>query len=40
MEKVIVVSVLAMVGMLSTQALANEGKTGFYVTSKASASVL
>ncbi|EFN9665342.1 porin family protein, partial [Escherichia coli] len=40
MKKVIVVSALAMAGMLSTQALADESKTGFYVTGKAGASVM
>ncbi|EGF6976584.1 porin family protein, partial [Escherichia coli] len=40
MKKVIAVSALAMAGMLSTQALADESKTGFYVTGKAGASVM
>ena len=34
MNKVIAVSALAMAGMFSTQALADESKTGFYVTGK------
>ncbi|EEZ9013156.1 porin family protein [Escherichia coli] len=40
MKKIIAVSVLAMVGMLSTPALADENKTGFYMTGKAGASVV
>ncbi|EEZ4510450.1 porin family protein, partial [Escherichia coli] len=40
MNKVIAVSALAMAGMFSTQALADESKTGFYVTGKAGASVM
>ncbi len=32
MKKVIVVSALAMAGVFSAQALADRGKTGFYVT--------
>ena len=40
MNKVIAVSALAMAGMFSTQALADENKTGFYVTGKAGASVM
>ncbi len=39
-NKVIAVSALAMAGMFSTQALADESKTGFYVTGKAGASVM
>lgn len=40
MKKVIVVSALAMAGVFSAQALADRGKTGFYVTGKAGASVV
>ncbi len=40
MKKVIAVSALAMAGMFSAQALADESKTGFYVTGKAGASVV
>ena len=40
MKKVIVVSALAMAGVFSAQALADQGKTGFYVTGKAGASVV
>lgn len=40
MNKVIAVSALAMAGMFSTRALADESKTGFYVTGKAGASVM
>lgn len=39
-KKVIVVSVFAMAGMFSAQALADESKTGFYMTGKAGTSVL
>ena len=39
-KKVIVVSALAMAGVFSAQALADRGKTGFYVTGKAGASVV
>ncbi|EOD0074256.1 porin family protein, partial [Escherichia coli] len=35
MKKVIVVSVFAMAGMFSAQVLADESKTGFYMTGKA-----
>ena len=35
MKKVIAVSVFAMAGMFSAQALADESKTGFYMTGKA-----
>ncbi|EPB6544321.1 outer membrane protein [Escherichia coli] len=40
MKKVIAVSALAMAGMFSAQTLADENKTGFYVTGKAGASVM
>ncbi|MCN5699959.1 porin family protein, partial [Escherichia coli] len=40
MKKIITVSAMAMAGMFSTQTLADEGKTGFYVTGKAGASVV
>lgn len=40
MKKIIAVSVLAVAGMFSAQTLADEGKTGFYLTGKAGASVL
>ncbi len=40
MKKVIAVSALAMAGVFSAQALADENKTGFYVTGKAGASVV
>ncbi|EFN4182900.1 outer membrane beta-barrel protein, partial [Escherichia coli] len=40
MKKVIAVSALAMAGMFSAQTLADESKTGFYVTGKAGASVM
>ncbi len=40
MKKVIAVSALAMAGVFSAQALADRGKTGFYVTGKAGASVV
>ncbi|EOC7102996.1 invasion outer membrane protein Tia [Escherichia coli] len=40
MKKIIAVSALAVVGMFSGQALADRGKTGFYVTGKAGASVV
>ncbi|MBC1067901.1 porin family protein, partial [Escherichia coli] len=40
MKKIIAVSALAMVGVFSAQALADENKTGFYVTGKAGASVM
>ncbi|HBP9027671.1 TPA: porin family protein, partial [Escherichia coli] len=40
MKKVIAVSALAMAGMFSAQVLADESKTGFYVTGKAGASVV
>lgn len=40
MKKVIAVSALAMAGIFSAQALADESKTGFYVTGKAGASVV
>lgn len=40
MKKVIVVSVFAMAGMFSAQVLADESKTGFYMTGKAGTSVL
>ena len=40
MKKVIAVSALAIAGMFSAQALADEDKTGFYVTSKAGTSVI
>ncbi|HHU2432016.1 TPA: invasion outer membrane protein Tia, partial [Escherichia coli] len=38
--KVIAVSALAMAGVFSAQALADRGKTGFYVTGKAGASIV
>ncbi|HCX4226110.1 TPA: porin family protein, partial [Escherichia coli] len=40
MKKVIAVSALTMAGMFSAQTLADESKTGFYVTGKAGASVM
>lgn len=40
MKKVIAVSALAMAGLFSAQTLADESKTGFYVTGKAGASVM
>ncbi|GDO94853.1 outer membrane protein [Escherichia coli] len=40
MKKIITVSAMAMAGMFSAQTLADEGKTGFYVTGKAGASVI
>lgn len=40
MKKVIAVSALAMAGIFSAQALADESKTGFYVLSKVGASVV
>ncbi len=40
MKKVIAVSTLAMAGMFSAQTLADENKTGFYVTGKAGVSVM
>ncbi|EER6201123.1 porin family protein, partial [Escherichia coli] len=40
MKKIIAVSALAVVGMFSGQALADRGKTGFYMTGKAGASVV
>ncbi|MBB7717588.1 tia invasion determinant domain protein, partial [Escherichia coli] len=40
MKKVITVSALAMAGVFSAQALADRGKTGFYVTGKAGASIV
>lgn len=40
MKKVIAFSALAMAGVFSAQALADRGKTGFYVTGKAGASVV
>ncbi|MCZ5657656.1 outer membrane beta-barrel protein [Escherichia coli] len=40
MKKVIAVSALAMAGMFSAQTLADESKTGFYVTGRAGASVM
>ncbi|HFO9358619.1 TPA: porin family protein, partial [Escherichia coli] len=38
MKKIIAVSALAVVGMFSGLALADRGKTGFYMTGKAGAS--
>ncbi|ENA5362280.1 TPA: porin family protein, partial [Escherichia coli] len=40
MKKIIAVSALAVVGMFSGQALADRGKTGFYMIGKAGASVV
>ena len=40
MKKVIAVSAFAMAGMFSAQTLADESKTGFYVTGKAGAPVM
>ncbi|MEJ9862266.1 porin family protein, partial [Escherichia coli] len=40
MKKIIAVSALAVAGMFSSQALADESKTGFYVTGKVGTSVL
>lgn len=40
MKKIIAVSALAVAGMFSAQTLANESKTGFYMTGKAGTSVL
>ncbi|WP_157917808.1 outer membrane beta-barrel protein, partial [Escherichia coli] len=40
MKKIIAVSALAVAGMFSAQTLADESKTGFYMTGKAGTSVL